>query len=266
MHEPGKAVLTLVAATVLLVVPSIAAGPAAATEANPPRITSDPPVSALVGHEYRYLVAAEDDDGDALVFSLLQFPPGMVIDFQSGVVSWTPEPGQAGGHPVNLSVSDGTFREYQTFTVTVVNGTPPPPVVRVAYPKEGGPANRSLYLMGTVLAAPGAPAVERVEVRLDSGPWLPAELSVDGWSYFLDTSKSRNGPHRAYVRAYDGLSYSDTVELNLTYDNPRWVLLDYPLTSAPSPLPFAIVLVAILAAGPLLIIMWVRSRHPAPPR
>jgi len=256
---PGRVRFAVAAFGVLSTLIILAAGGACAGGPLPPRIVSAPPVSAQVGHEYSYGVEAVDDDGDTLSYSLEQYPPGMVVDFRSGLLRWTPEPGQAGEFPVAVSVSDGTFRVSQSFSVTVTNGTPPPPVVRFVYPADGAPANRSLHLMGMVRSAPGAPAVERVEVRIDSGPWLNAELSGDGWSYLLDTSRSKNGPHRAYVRAADARGYSETAQINLTYDNPRYILLDYPLTVGPPALPFLLAALAAMAAGPVVIylrILW----------
>jgi len=236
-------------------------GNASVSGPHPPRITSAPPEKALVGYVYSYRVGATDDNGDGLTFSLVRFPAGMVIDFLGGLVRWTPEPNQTGVFPVTVSVSDGASRTLQSFSVSVTVGTPPPPAVRIAYPKDGARANRTFYLVGTVSSAPGAPQVRNVELKLDAGPWQPAELSGDGWSFLLNTSKSKNGAHRVSVRAYDGLAYSAESGVNLTYDNPRSVLLDYPLSAGPSPVPFIILAVIALAAGPLAIYAALKGRE-----
>jgi hypothetical protein len=241
-------------------------GNASAGGPHPPRITSTAPAPALVGYLYSYQVAAVDDHGDTLSYSLSDFPPGMVIDFSTGVIRWTPEPNQTGAFPVTVSVTDGRSRTGQSFTVTVTTGTPPPPSVRIAYPKDGARANHSLYIMGAASSAPGAPQVRTVEVRLDSGPWVNANLSGDGWSCVLDTSRSRNGAHRVAVRAYDGTAYSAEANLTLTYDNPHSVLLDYPLKADQPPLPFLVLIVIILAAVPLAIYINLKRRERlAPP-
>jgi hypothetical protein len=53
-----------------------------------PTIVSDPPVGAQA-NMYRYVVQAEDPDGDPLLFSLGGQPPaGMEIDSATGVVLW----------------------------------------------------------------------------------------------------------------------------------------------------------------------------------
>jgi hypothetical protein len=241
------------AAAVLFAFLPLGAAPASAEDSHGPRITSSAPALALAGYEYSYKVAAVDDRGDQLSYSLGEFPPGMTIDFSTGAIRWTPEPNQTGVFPVTVSVTDGKSSARQAFNLTVATGKPPPPFIRIAYPGEGARANRSLYIVGEASSAPGAPEVRTVEVRLDSGPWVSAGLAGDGWSYLLDTSRSKNGPHRVAVRAYDGTAHSAEAALNLTYDNPRSVLLDYPLSADPSPVPFIILVVIILAAAPPVI-------------
>ena len=236
-------------------------GNASASGSHPPRITSVPVTTARVGFGYSYQATALDDGGDRLTFSLVRFPPGMVIDFLAGLVRWTPEPNQTGNFSVTISVSDGASRAFQPFSVSVTAGEPPPPSVRVSYPADGSKANHSLYLMGTASSGPGAPPVSAVEVRLDAGPWQPAVLSGDGWTFLLNTSKSKNGPHRVSVRAFDGHAYSAEATLNLTYDNPRAVLLDYPLSAGPSPVPFIFLVGIILIAAPLAIYAAIKGRE-----
>jgi hypothetical protein len=236
-------------------------GNASAGGPHPPRITYTAPQPGLVGHRFSFQVAAVDDHGDTLSYSLVDFPPGMVVDFSTGLVSWTPGTDQTGTFEFIVSVTDGRTAVRQAFTVTVSAGTPPLPSVRIAYPRDGARANHSLYIMGAVSTAPGAPEVRTVEVKLDAGPWMPANLSGDGWSYYLDTSRSRNGVHRVAVRAYDGTAHSAEASLNLTYDNPHSVLLDYPLGADPEPLPFIVLAVVVLLAGPLAIYLCVKGRE-----
>jgi hypothetical protein len=63
------------------------------------------------------------------------------------------------------------------------------------------------------------------------------------------------------VRAFDGHAYSAEATLNLTYDNPRAVLLDYPLSAGPSPVPFIILVVIIVIAAPLAIYATIKGRE-----
>jgi hypothetical protein len=55
-----------------------------------PRIISTAITQGAVGQEYRYQVVATDAENDAITYSLVKRPQGMLIDAQTGVISWTP--------------------------------------------------------------------------------------------------------------------------------------------------------------------------------
>ncbi|AFY56856.1 RHS repeat-associated core domain protein [Rivularia sp. PCC 7116] len=55
-----------------------------------PIITSTPIIEAVVGQPYEYLVRANDPDGDTLTYNLNEAPQGMVINPQTGQISYTP--------------------------------------------------------------------------------------------------------------------------------------------------------------------------------
>jgi DMSO/TMAO reductase YedYZ molybdopterin-dependent catalytic subunit len=56
--------------------------------------------------------------------------------------------------------------------------------------------------------------IAKVEVRIDGGPWRPAELStevsVDTWRMFRLRGRWERGPHIAEVRATDKTGYTQT--------------------------------------------------------
>jgi hypothetical protein len=94
-----------------------------------PIITSAPVTTATVGKEYKYDVEAYDDDvGDVLNFSLSQWPDGMVIDAQSGLISWTPTVAQVGNQSITIKVSDGKIFASQSFKIYVKKEVVVPPV------------------------------------------------------------------------------------------------------------------------------------------
>ena len=53
-----------------------------------PEIESAPPVRGREGQQYEYLVRAQDADGDALTYQLLDGPSGMTLDPATGVLEW----------------------------------------------------------------------------------------------------------------------------------------------------------------------------------
>ena len=73
-----------------------------------------------------------------------------------------------------------------------------PPVVSLATPTNGAIIAGNLIISGT---ATDNIAVQKVEVRLDNGPWITA-AGTTAWSYSLNSSNFLNGPH-ADLRARD---------------------------------------------------------------
>jgi hypothetical protein len=59
---------------------------------------------------YVYRPKLEDPEGDPIAFDLVQGPPGMTCDPQTGVLFWQPAPEQAGVHPVAIRASDSYGR------------------------------------------------------------------------------------------------------------------------------------------------------------
>ncbi len=74
----------------------------------PPRITSVPP-TMIGGGTYTYQVTAQDPDGDALTYALVQAPPGMTIDRTTGLIRWEPNfpIDEKNNALVKISVDDG---------------------------------------------------------------------------------------------------------------------------------------------------------------
>jgi hypothetical protein len=92
----------------------------------PPQITSSPNLSVTAGTIYRYRVAAVDA-GDAVRYSLVSGPAGMLIDPVSGLLLW--QAGAVGAVSVTVRAADerGAFAD-QTFTLNVTPDTQPPAV------------------------------------------------------------------------------------------------------------------------------------------
>jgi len=82
-----------------------------------PVIESDPVTTAKEGAAYTYDVEATDPNGDTLTYSLTTSPPGMTINSNTGVISWTPA--AAGSVEVTVEVSDDSKSDTQSFTITV---------------------------------------------------------------------------------------------------------------------------------------------------
>ena len=89
-----------------------------------PTITSVPGNNSQVslGSTYSYHVLASGQG--PFTYSLPQAPAGMTVD-GNGVIRWTPDASQLGPNPVTVQVANAAGVGEQTFTVNVVDTTPP---------------------------------------------------------------------------------------------------------------------------------------------
>lgn len=78
------------------------------------------------GGTYAYDARAEDPEGDALVYRLLDAPPGMVIDSASGRITWTVGPDQIGEARVLVEVTDAAgLTATQSYLLTIAGNERP---------------------------------------------------------------------------------------------------------------------------------------------
>jgi len=84
-----------------------------------PVVKSTAVTDAKVGEEYMYALIAEDEDNDALNYSLVKAPKGMTIDKSTGTIRWTPQEGQQGTAKVSVGISDGTVTVTQDYQIKV---------------------------------------------------------------------------------------------------------------------------------------------------
>ncbi len=164
----------------------------------PPQIVSTPVTNAIVGYEYAYDVQAIDPDDPDLAHSLAIAPADMTIDAQTGQVTWTPTPAQAGEHHVTISVRDALLAEdSQQYTLTVYEDESadlwPPEVVVTAEPgvvDPGEPVTITVTATDdfavasvelTVNDAPVAldPHNQAVYTPADSGGYVAVATAID---------------------------------------------------------------------------------------
>jgi len=130
--------------------------------------------TAVIGETLSFAVAAEDPDPNTtLAFSADGLPDGAVIDSATGVVEWTPGPGQAAEFTVRYSVTDGET------TVT-----------DAAVIRAGLSALRpavTILLTPSFPAAPSQPVAIRV-LASSLAPIVARTLAVDGKPVTLDAA------------------------------------------------------------------------------
>lgn len=94
-----------------------------------PRYTSVPVTAAAEGQLYQYDVQTNEEAGGGLVYQLTTSPAGMIIDINTGRITWTPQQhGQAVEVVVRASDAAGNLTE-QAFDVGVVQIDDPVPVI-----------------------------------------------------------------------------------------------------------------------------------------
>ncbi|MGD2093440.1 MAG: Ig-like domain-containing protein [Phycisphaerales bacterium] len=98
-----------------------------------PRFTSTAITSGSAGEKYIYDVDAIDfDEGDTLIYSLIEKPACMAIDAATGLIEWTPTNEQAGDNDVVVKVTDNSSEPAsvtQSFTIKVKPEIPPEPEI-----------------------------------------------------------------------------------------------------------------------------------------
>ena len=164
-----------------------------------PAITSVPKGPAVVALPWQYQVAAQDADGDAIGFELVEAPAGMTIDAASGLVTWTPSAGQVGTHHVAVRASDGRGASTtQSFDLPVVATAPNDPPTITSSPR-GRVRIDDVYLYQALASDPNGDPLTY------SLPTFPAGMTIDaaGLVSWQPTAEQL-GSHQVQVRVDDG--------------------------------------------------------------
>ncbi len=169
---------------------------------RPPRIVSSPPALGKLGQTYLYTVQAVDPDGDSLTYELLRGPADMVLDADSGRVSWTPILDLQGRVEVIVQVHDEAgAADVQAFEL----GGPQTQAQQVftGAPVDGYPSLLERQVVVYTNAVRMAPQQYRdtgnqppasVQVVIDG---IPRNMALDlgtpaAGTYRLDTAKAAN--------------------------------------------------------------------------
>ncbi len=193
-----------------------------------PTITSLPVTQGRTGLLYRYqLIASDPDAGDTKTFELSAPPTGMTVGAASGLIEWTPLPGQAGAHRIAASVRDSrnrvTSQTFEIFVETQVVNSPPVILSTAltfamvgkpyAYTVRASDPDAGDLLSFTRLAGPAG-----LSVHSSTGAviWLPAINQL--------------GSHAVSVRVQDlaGLSQTQTYQIQVTNPNRQPTISSTP--------------------------------------
>ncbi|MBL8533517.1 MAG: putative Ig domain-containing protein, partial [Betaproteobacteria bacterium] len=94
-------------------------------------VLDDSDHSFLIGEKREFLIRATDPDlGTDLTYRALGLPEGVTLNDDTGLLSWTPGPGQSGDYVVTLIADDGQAIDRQTIVLRA-SLEPVPPVLLV---------------------------------------------------------------------------------------------------------------------------------------
>jgi hypothetical protein len=194
---------------------------------NPPEFTTTPVTQAFVGAEYSYGANATDQDGDKLKFTLREKPEAMVVDRDSGELSWIPTENDVGTQKIILRVADKyDFFDEQTFEVTVSFIRP---IIFITSPVNNTTVSGKISLRGVANISAGQ--ITAVTVRIDDGVWKQATGKTN-WYTSIDTTTLENGRHTVRAKATTGYVESDEIEIILNVENEDPTLTNFILAIA----------------------------------
>ena len=193
-----------------------------------PSITSAPVTSGTEGQLYSYDVEATDPDvGDTLTYSLEVSPAGMGIDATTGLIQWTPDASQIGGHQVTVRVEDNTgLFDTQSFTLVVTEINDPPSIIStpavLAIPSQ-------LYTYDVQATDPDSGDVLTYSLEVS-----PAGMGIDPATGLIQWTPtgSQGGDHGITVKVEDTAGLSDTQSFILTVPTNAPTIVSSPVSNA----------------------------------
>ena len=192
----------------------------------PPVISSIPPVAAMVGRSYTYVVRANDPDGDPLTFRLATAPEGMTIGPATGFITWTPAVNQAGGQQVVVQVEDGRgWVGVQTYTILVATTPPNRPPIFTSTPQYVA-TDGQLYQYTAVAVDPDGDPLSFSLREAPAGMTIDPATGLVRWT----PTAAQSGVHTVTVLATDpgGARGGQQFSLLVTVNTPPVIALTPP--------------------------------------
>lgn len=168
--------------------------------------------------DYEYQVRALDANGDALVFTLDQFPAGMAINASTGLITWSTTAADEGTHDVVVRVSDSRGGiDTHSFTLTVIDNAAPTftsaPVtvatvgVLYVYDADATDADALTY---SLLRAPSGMTIDAATGLIQ---WTPAATHYAQERVVVEANDGQGGRARQsfIIQVANGLSLAANV-------------------------------------------------------
>ncbi len=173
---------------------------------QPPKITSTPKLTAVANLQYVYSPTATDPNSDTLTWAVYgatvgsAAPTGVLINPQTGLLTWKPTIGQVGEHQLNVRVVDTQgAADTQSFLLTV-RGTNTPAII-TSNPPVQAYVNKQYVYNVVASDADGDPITYSLRPRTEVD-----DMAIDPVTGRLTWTPSQipaGGMQRVYVRAAD---------------------------------------------------------------
>ena len=193
-----------------------------------PEVLTDPRLNATVGKEYYYQIDALDPDGDKLGFTLVEGPPGLILD-RFGNIVWTPNASDAGkAFHVKVKIDDGKGYRFHEWDITVAPLGPDDLkwviIINVTSHQENEDVKGMVSLAGTVSVQGGTGWNKVLWVNVSVRGERPVQAQYDGesqWLYPINTDRFDNGPLTVVIYAEDAQGNRANRTFALKVENPR---------------------------------------------
>ncbi|MGN6545339.1 MAG: putative Ig domain-containing protein, partial [Aureliella sp.] len=172
-----------------------------------PVITSTPLLKAALNQPYTYQVQAADPEGGPLHFSFLEWPNGMTIDENTGLIQWTSSLVGIGRVTVLVSDADGGDAE-QSFEVVVGDNNRAPTITSTPTPVVAASQTFRYDLHAS------DPDADALAYTLSAAP---TGMTVDAFGRIVwPTSAADAGLHHVQLTVTDGRGGVATQDFDLT--------------------------------------------------
>ena len=94
------------------------------------------------------------------------------------------------------------------------------PEVSISYPSFNQYVAGIVKITGTAFDEDGEKQIQIIEIRINGSDWITAEGTVE-WSYDWNTFSTKDGNTIIYARAFDGIDYSEIIEIEVQIQNPE---------------------------------------------
>jgi|GEM_PF-2065201 len=226
-----------------------------------PTITSTPGLIATTGVEYLYDIEVVDPDGDTITYSLTVYPAGMIIDANTGLISWIPSSDQIGDHNVKTEVSDGFLPDTQNWTIAV-SETPVPnnsPILIQNIPDQSFDEDTTLINVFDLDDYFSDPDGDSLNYSASGANNITATINPDGTVDF-SASQDWNGQENITFAASDGsLSAQDTILVTVNPVDDKPTIISTPGTAAIQDLEYVYDVEAADADGDVLVYSLITS-------